>query len=129
MTKLLGILILVLLLFVGWKVIESWQEKSDGHNPPSGAVSPDQLPGMPDSLKPSLDAAEAQGAAALASWLRTYDRYLEDPRRAWIELDYCVMIARDDPTEARRIFREIRDRTPPASPVWPRLKQLERSYE
>jgi hypothetical protein len=134
MTKLLAILIILVLLFVGWKVIESWQETPDGPGTDRGGaaarvVSPGQLPGMPPELQPSLDAAEAQGAGALANWLRTYDRYLQDPRKAWIELDYCVMIARDDPSEARRVFRDVRDRTPPSSPVWPRIKELERSYE
>lgn len=134
MTRLLAILIILVLLLVGWKVIKSWQENPDGRGTDGSGtaarvVSPGQLPGMPPELQPSLEAAETQGAAALANWLRTYDRYVEDPRRAWIELDYCVMIARDDPREARRVFRDVKDRTPPSSPVWPRIKELERSYE
>ena len=84
---------------------------------------------MPPELQLSLEAAEKQGAPALANWLRTYNRYLEDPRKAWIELDYCVMVARNDPSAARQVFHNVKDRTPPSSPVWPRIKELERSYE
>ena len=31
-------------------------------------------------------------------------------RRAWIELDYCVLIARSNPAEARKIFAEVKER-------------------
>ncbi len=50
-------------------------------------------------------------------------------RKAWIELDFCVAITREDPSEARRLFKAIKDRTPPTSPIQPRLRQLEKSYE
>jgi len=44
-------------------------------------------------------------------------------------LDYCTMIVRDDPTEARRIFKSVKERTPATSPVYDRVKKLEKSYE
>jgi len=134
MNKLVSILILLLVLFAGWKLFEYWQET---RNEPATAnretltpvAKPDELPGMPYELQPSLDAAEQQGAAALQNWLKTYNGYLQDPRRAWIELDYCVMIAHQNPSAAKRIFGAVKARTPPSSPVWPRLQQLEKSYE
>ncbi len=46
----------------------------------------------------------------------------QDPRKAWIELDSCVAIAREDPSEARRVFAEVKKRTP-------RVKALEKTYK
>jgi hypothetical protein len=134
MTRLISILIIALVLLGAWKLLEYWQkiQYENEHAKKEAAarvVTPDQLPGLPSGLQPSLDAAEQQGPAALDNWLKAYGRYVQDPRLAWIELDYCVMIARSDPNEARRIFAAVRDRTPPASPVWPRIKELEKSYQ
>jgi hypothetical protein len=134
MTRLIAILIILVLLVAGWKLLESWEENPDGRDKTGGetaggVVTGSQLPGVPPELQLSLEAAEKQGAPALANWLRTYDRYLEDPRKAWIELDYCVMVARTDPGAARRVFHSVKNRTPPSSPVWPRIKELEKSYE
>jgi hypothetical protein len=65
----------------------------------------------------------------LRNWLKAYDRQIKDPRKAWIELDYCVLVAREDPAEARRVFASVKDRMPASSPVWPRIKQLEKTYQ
>jgi hypothetical protein len=94
---------------------------------------PEQLQGMPGQnptqLEATLRAAQSQGAEALKNWLKTYGRAVQDPRKAWIELDYCTMISREDPNEAKRIFAEVKNRTPPSSPVWPRIQKLEKTYE
>jgi len=92
-------------------------------------VNGDTLPGLPYKLEASLQAARKQGAPGLRNWLKTYAQSVEDPRKAWIELDYCVAVAREDPAEAKRVFAAVKDRLPPSSPVWPRMKQLERTYE
>jgi hypothetical protein len=44
-------------------------------------------------------------------------------------LDYCVMIARKDPQEARRVFAAVKQRTPASSPVAPRIRDLSRTFE
>ena len=134
MTKLISIFIILLVLLGAWQLMKYYervQNEGDQEQKEAAArvVRPDQLPGMPDRLSQSLQAAESQGAAALGAWLQTYRPYLQDPRLAWIELDYCVMIARDNPSEARRIFAAVKNRTAPSSPVWPRIQQLEKSYE
>jgi len=95
----------------------------------SSTVDPRQLPGIPDHLEPTLDAAQKQGAVGLRNWLKAYDRMIQDPRRAWIELDYCVLVAREDPAEARRVFASVKKRTLASSPVFPRVKQLENTYQ
>jgi hypothetical protein len=91
--------------------------------------SPQQLSGMPNQLEQSLEAAQKQGAAGLRNWLKIYGSSIQDPRKAWIQLDYCVDVSREDPAEARRVFAEVKSRTPDSSPVWKRIKQLEKTYE
>jgi len=40
-----------------------------------------------------------------------------------------VLIARMDPVEAKKIFADIKDRIPTNSPIYPRIRQLEKTYE
>jgi hypothetical protein len=134
MTKLISALIIVAVLYAGWHLFLYWEqvkneEESAKKQEVAARVNPEQLPGLAYNLQPALQAAQQQGAPALRNWLKTYDKMVQDPRRAWIELDFCVMVAREDPAEARRIFASVKQRTPPSSPVWPRIKQLEKSYE
>lgn len=134
MTKLIAALIIVAALYGGWHLFLYWdkvrnEEQTAQKQAVASTVDPRQLSGMPQQLESALDAAEKQGAAGLKNFLKTYDRSLQDPRKAWIELDYVQRLARDEPVEAKRRFAEIRDRVGPASPVWPRIKQLEKTYE
>lgn len=87
------------------------------------------LPGMPSSLEASFAAAEAQGPKTLRRWIDYYGLNITDPRRAAIELDYVVMVSREDMAEARRVFAAVKARTPTNSPVYPRIKRLEQAYE
>jgi hypothetical protein len=134
MTKLIGVLIVVAVLFVGWLLLQRWdevQQQKDLERKQAAAsvVTEESLSGMPYQLQQSLQAARNQGAEGLKNWLKTYDRNLQDPRKAWIQLDYCVLISRENPAEAKRLFAEIKGRLPQSSPVWPRVKQLEKTYE
>jgi hypothetical protein len=134
MTKLIAALIIVAVLYGGWQLFLYWdkvrnEEQTAQKQAALTAIDPRQLAGMPQQLQATLEAAQKQGAAGLKNFLRTYDRNLQDPRKAWIELDYCMLLARDDPSEAKRLFAAVKDRVPPASPVWPRIKQLEKTYE
>jgi len=95
----------------------------------AAVVRGEALPGMPYQLDGSLQAAQSQGATGLAAWLKTYGQVVQDPRKAWIELDYCLLVSKDNPAEARRIYAEVKKRTAQNSPVWPRIKQLEKTYE
>jgi len=134
MTKLIALLIIVAVLFGGWELFFYWEkikneEETQKKQAVASVVTEDQLSGLPRQLEPTLKAAEAQGAAGLRSWLKTYGRSVEDPRKAWIELDYCLLVSRDDPSEAKRVFAEVKNRTLESSPIWPRIKKLERAYE
>jgi hypothetical protein len=132
-----GIIIFAVIVAValgGWQLFEYWEKLQDQkqaaqQQAASTEVNPDALPGLPQGWDTSLHAAEQQGATALGNWLKTYGPGVKDPRKAWIELDYVLMITRENPQEAKRIFADVRDRTPPTSPVWPRIHELEKSYE
>ncbi len=134
MTKLIAALIIVAALYGGWEFFLYWEkvknEEEDRQKQTAAAmVVGDQLPGVPYKLEASLQAARKKGAAGLRNWLKAYGQSVQDPRKAWIELDFCVAVAREDPAEARRVFAAVKDRLGPSSPVWPRLQQLEKTYE
>jgi hypothetical protein len=135
MTKLIGILIIALFLFGVYHLVmyyDKIQNEKESEQKQAAATRVDgySLPGMPTrQLEKSLEAAEQEGAASLGRWLKAYGANVQDPRKAWIELDYCVLVARDSPAEARRIFAEVKQRIPPSSPLWPRIKELSKTYE
>ena len=133
-TKLIAALIIVGVLYGGWNLFLYWdkvknEKESIRKEEAAAMVTENSLPGLPYALEQGLQAARRQGAVGLKNWIKTYGNSVQDPRKAWIELDYCVMIARDDPAEARRVFASVRERTGPASPVWQRIKQLAPTYE
>jgi len=134
MTKLITILIIVAALFGVWELFFYWERvkneaESQKKQSAAAVVVGEQLSGVPYPLESSLATARSQGAVGLRNWRKVYGSKIQDPRKAWIELDYCVLISRADPSEARRVFAEVKNRTPESSPVWPRIKQLEKTYQ
>ena len=134
MTRLIAVLIIIVVLFCGWKFFLYWEkvkneEDQQKQQVAATVVRPESLPGLPPQYESGLRAAQQEGTVAFRKWLKTYDKLLEDPRKAWVQLDFCVAIAREDPSEARQVFAEVKARTPPSSPVWPRVKELEKSYQ
>jgi len=131
---LITILIVVGVALGGYKLWEYWEnvenEREKDKRPPA-EISPDRIKGLPFKLEPSLQQAEKGGPKALKAWIDQYKRTgaVQDPRLAWIELDYVVMITKDDPIEAKKIFGQVKERTPPDSPIYPRIKALEKNYE
>jgi hypothetical protein len=115
-------------LFRYYERLES-EESSAKKEAAASAVSPQHLSGLPYNLETLLAAAQGQGAEGLRKFLKTYGANIQDPRKAWIELDYVVALTRENPAEARRIFAEVKERTGPSSPVWKRIKELEKTYE
>ena len=134
MTKLIAAVIIVLVLcgvwqlFVYWEKVKNEEETKQKQNA-AAMVLGDQLPGLPYQLEQSLQDARKRGAIGLKDWLKANGQSIEDPRKAWIELDYCVAVAREDTAEARRVFASVKQRIGAASPVWTRVKQLEKTYE
>jgi hypothetical protein len=136
MKALIAILIILVVGLGGWKLWEYWDNVSlqreasqrSGNNP---NLVPEQLQGLPFQLEPTLREASKEGASGLKNWLEKYKKspLVKDPRLAWIELDYVVLVSREDPLEAKRVFNEVKKRTPLDSPVYPRIKSLEKNYE
>jgi hypothetical protein len=136
MKALIALVILLAAFWVAKKLYVSYQdvEKHQSSSEQSATTPPNQppasnLPGLPPSLESSLSAAQKQGAAGLKAWLNSYRGFAKDPRLADIELDYVLLISHQDPNEARRIFKDVQDRTPTFSPVYERVKRLEKTFQ
>lgn len=132
--KILIIIALVgILALGGWQVFETWQGLKEKEKPrPTEETRPAAtvpIEGLPPILEISLQAAQRRGAAGLRDWLRAYGKTVRDPRLASIELDYVVLVAREDIGEARRVFAQVKARTPPSSPNFSRVKQLQNIYQ
>ena len=118
MTKLIAAVLIVAALYGGWEFFLYWEkvkndEETKQKQDAAAMTSGDQLPGLAYQLEASLQNARKQGAAGLRSWLKTNSRSVEDPRKAWLELDFCVAVAREDPAEARRVFAVVKERIGP----------------
>jgi hypothetical protein len=134
MTKLISAFLIILVIVAGWKLVAYYkqvqEEERTQKKVEAGAdIRPDQLEGLPYELGQSLQLAQKNGAASLRDWLKYYGPQVKDPRKAWIEMDYCLAAMRDDPNEAKRVFQSVKERTPTNSPVYPRIRQLERTFE
>jgi hypothetical protein len=138
MRQLIGLLLILAALwgckelYSYWEQVKARKETEDrggAPKPAAAAAVPTALPGLPANLEASLQAAQKQGAAGLKSWLKLYRPYVKDPRLAAIELDYLLLISATHPQEARQVFAAVKQRTPADSPIYPRIKQLERTYQ
>ncbi len=94
----------------------------------NSASTGSSLPGLPSYLETSLIQAQQEGVEAFGKWLKTWHKKIQDPRLAWIELDYVVLLNLKDHKEARARFHEIKARIAPGSPVYDRLAKLESAY-
>ena len=136
MKVLISILIVLVVVFVGWKLFDYWDDVSKEREAKERAAEPAQidphsLPGLPYQMEESLRQAQKDGARGLKNWLEKYKGYpqVKDPRLAWIELDYVVLLSRENPIEAKKMFAEVKKRVPPDSPVYPRIRELEKTYD
>ena len=84
---------------------------------------------LEDGLAKNTLEAYRRDLKLFANWLANHGRAVQDPRLAWIQLDYCLAISRENPAEAKKIFAAVKDRTPSSSPVYPRIQELAKSYE
>jgi hypothetical protein len=130
----ISIAILVAVLFGGYSVWEYWDKVSHDRDvaekqAAAQKVVPEQLSGMPSGLEPTYQAAQKNGATGIRNWLKMYGAKTQDPRKAWIELDYAVAISHDDPVEAKKVYAEVKNRIPSDSPVSGRVKELERAFQ
>ncbi len=136
--KVLIVLVIVAAVFyLGRAILHRYEDVERHTIPPPGQSAPAEpkpapvstLEGMSPSLEPALAAAQKQGAAGLRSFLSNYGRSIRDPRLADIELDYVVLLSRQDPVEAKRVFEAVKARTLISSPVYARIKKLEMTFQ
>lgn len=123
--------IVAALAFGGWQLYLQWKVAKDTQPKVEQAAPVDtaSLPGMPAAMEPAYKIAKDQGAPGLKNFLTRYGKAIKDPRLAAIELDYVVLVSKDDIAEARTTFARVKERVPPSSPVYNRMKQLEKTYE
>jgi hypothetical protein len=133
MKVLIAITLIIGAAFMGWKIYEQWDSVQNKPQQKAAEVAPQvtgtQLPGLPASLEGTLHSSQQLGVSGLRNFLQQYGKTIRDPRLAWIELDYAVLLMRENPAEAKKVFARVKKRTPISSPVYPRIKQLEKSYE
>jgi len=132
MKVLLSILIVVGLLFVGWKTWVYWEEvQKEGKKEETKPEILDSryLQGMPYKLETELSDSKKEGAEGLKRFLDRWSPSIQDPRLGALELDYVVAISATDPIEAKRLFSKVKERIPPDSPLYPRIKALQNTYE
>lgn len=133
MSKVIGIAILLILGFAGWRFAAYYREVNrqveQRNNRWEQTSTPAESPGMSPALEPLLAAAKTKGASEFKKWLRQYRRYVSEPRLSEIELDYVVMVGRSDPEEARRVFANVQKRNGKSSPLADRIQKLAKTYQ
>jgi len=129
------IFVVVIVLWGGWKMFELWDnydKDKDVRAAEAEAAShftPSDLPGMPRNLESTYPMAQKGGATGIRNWLKAYGATLQDPRKAWIELDYVVAVATQDPSEAKKVYADVKSRDVNSDRVKKRLKELAPTYK
>ena len=133
MSKVIGVAILLILGFAGWRFAAYYREVNrqieQQNNRWEQTSPPAESPRMPSALETSLAAAKTKGASEFKKWLRQYRRYVQEPRLSEIELDYVIMIGQSDPAEARRVFANVQKRNGESSPLADRIQRLAKTYQ
>jgi len=131
----IAIFIILVVVFLFTELVGFYKRTArSGGAPETSAVvgapaTGDSLPGLPSFLEGPLAQAQQQGAEELGKWLKTWGRQVQDPRLAWIELDYVVLLNLKDHRAARERFLQVQARIPPGSPVYDRIQKLAPAYE
>jgi hypothetical protein len=137
MKVVISILVILAVGVGAFKLWEYWdrvnQEKETTQKSADGSdISEYRLSGMGSyELEQRYTKAKQNGPAAMKEFLDTYRNApkFDDPRKAWIELDYAVLITPSDPLEAKKIFLDVKQRIPTNSPIYPRIRAMSKTYE
>ncbi len=135
MKALISLLIIVAVGFVGCRLFEHWEKVKerrvlDERVARGSDIDPQRLDGLPGTLNYKYENVR-NDPKLLGPFIESIRKApgVKDPRLAWIELDYVVMISATDPIKAKEIFKAVKQRTPEDSPVLPRIRSLEKNYE
>ena len=136
MKALISILVILILVVGGYKLFDYWAKTSADEEVNKKAedgsdIREYELPGLPYQLETKLTAARQKGTAGLKDFLEAYGKApkFQDPRKAWIELDYAVAIAGSDPVEAKRIYLDVKGRIRTNAPIYRRIRSMEKTFE
>ncbi len=132
MKALISLVVLGLIALGFYKAWEAWELKQTSAEVEKNAtINPARLQGMDFKIEPMYREAQSKGAYGLRDFIDRYKgtQFLEDPKLAWIELDYALLLSVSDPPEARKVFNRVRARINSGSPVYARMKSLEKSFQ
>ena len=134
MTKLITVFLIVLAVFVGYRIwvyyekVADEQDLREAEEAKRRIVDPNGLTGLSWELTESYNQSKSD-PAALRKWLKATKGQVHDPRLAWIQLDFVEMIGRDSPNEAREVFNSVKPRIATNSPIYPRVQKLEKTFQ
>jgi hypothetical protein len=137
MKVLVNVLIALAVAFVAFKIFLHWdkakEKRVQEERAARGAdIDPEQLPGLPSRFHAKLlEVQQHSDPAVFKRFIDACKTYpdVKDPRLAWMELDYVVRLSAINPVEAKQIYWAVKKRTPPDSPIWPRLRMMAKHYE
>jgi hypothetical protein len=136
MKVVIALILFLVVGFIGYMLWDQWREANEqkraSREAATGAdIDPKKLPGLPSQLELKLEEAQRGGLPKFKAFIDAIKQLkdVKDPRLAWIELDYVVMLSHSNPVEAKKLFWEIKRRTPENSQIYPRIRTLERTYE
>lgn len=135
MKILISILIVLGVIFTGWKLVEYWgqveTEEARKEEQANAKINPSRLEGLSKEYERKMNNARKKGSNTFKDWIDQAKSagILKDPRLAWVELDYVVMIIGEDPVKAKKIYLDVKKRLSEDSPVYPRLKSLSETFE
>ncbi|MGA1237152.1 MAG: hypothetical protein ACO34E_09835 [Limisphaerales bacterium] len=125
-------------LMTHWGQVNTQQQQAQEERASGRAVEPvavaqptvaGGLPALPAHLEDTLAAAKRQGAEAVKIWLKANKGMVQDPRLADVELDYAVLVAGKNFGEAQEVIAAVKARITEDSPVYEKLKKLEKAYQ
>lgn len=133
MTKAIWVLIILVVGYIGYLLFQQWDKARLEHEGRKkeeavAVVNGDSLAGMPSQLETGYRNAKSSGPKAFQTWFAANEKLMADPRKAWIELELCVAMTRENPAEAKRIYSAVKGRVPPSSPVYDKVKELEKTF-
>lgn len=132
--KAIWVLIIAVVCYGAYLLFQQWDQARLEHDGKKKAeatavVTGESLQGMPYPMESALRSAKDKGPVAFHAWFTANGKLLADPRKAWIELELCVAMSRENPSEAKKIFANVKNRVPPSSPAWSKMKELEKTFE
>src|SRR5436305_10420211 len=97
MKGLIAVLIVLAVIFGGWKLWEYWDTVNQQKEAAEKVVevSEAQMGSMSYELEKSLEEARKKGPSAFKAWLNRFEKSPKIPedRLAWIKLDYVLMVS------------------------------------